>query len=172
MMNFDISTDIPSGGRVMYAARFAGALLVAIFSVSAVCAQEAVKIGDSIGKLKFTDIRALPRTLDDFGRKKAYVFVFTNTTCPLAQRYLPVLQAMDKEYGDKDVQFVAVNSAEDDSLLAMATHAVRHDIEFPVVKDFGGACARALGVRRTPEVVVLDGEKHLRYRGRIDDQYR
>src|SRR5262249_17282341 len=31
---------------------------------------------------------------------------------------------------------------------------------------------RALGVRRTPEVVLLDGERRLRYRGRIDDQYR
>ena len=39
-------------------------------------------------------------------------------------------------------------------------------------KDFGGACGRSLGVKRTPEVVVIDSEKHLRYRGRIDDQYR
>jgi hypothetical protein len=54
----------------------------------------------------------------------------------------------------------------------MATQAVQHDMEFPFVKDFGGACARALGVRRTPESVVLDGEKRLCYRGRIDDQYR
>ena len=30
----------------------------------------------------------------------------------------------------------------------------------------------ALGVRRTPEVVVLDEGRRLRYRGRIDDQYR
>src|SRR5205823_9548659 len=57
-------------------------------------------------------------------------------------------------------------------IVAMATQAVRHEVEFPFVKDFGGACARALGVRRTTEAVVLDAEKRLRYRGRIDDQYR
>src|SRR5438309_2285193 len=59
-----------------------------------------------------------------------------------------------------------------DPIGTMATQAVQHEMEFPFVKDFGGACARALGVRRTPEAVVLDGEKRLRYRGRIDDQYR
>src|SRR6266540_6218002 len=54
----------------------------------------------------------------------------------------------------------------------MATQAVQLEMEFPFVKDFGGHCARALGVHRTPETVVLDAEKRLRYRGRIDDQYR
>jgi thiol-disulfide isomerase/thioredoxin len=135
-------------------------------------AQDAVKIGARIDKLKFTDIRYLPRTLDDFKAKKAFVLVFTNTSCPLAKRYLPTLQALQREYLAKDVQFVAVNAAEEDSIVAMATQAVQHEVEFPFVKDFGGACARALGVHRTPEAVILDGKHHLRYRGRIDDQYR
>ncbi len=135
-------------------------------------AQEPVKIGDSIGKLKFTDIRSLPRTLDDFGKKKALVLVFINTGCPVAQRYLPTLQALERDYRANEVQFVALNAAEEDTIIAMATQAVRHEMEFPFVKDFGGDCARVLGVKRTPEVVVLDGEKRLRYRGRIDDQIR
>jgi hypothetical protein len=135
-------------------------------------AEDAVKVGDRVGKLKFTDIRYLPRTLDDFGTKKAFVLVFTNTSCPVAQRYLPVVQALSLDFPAKDVQFVGVNAAEEDSIIAMATQAVRFEVDFPFVKDTGGACARALGVRRTPEVAVLDGERRLRYRGRIDDKYR
>jgi thiol-disulfide isomerase/thioredoxin len=135
-------------------------------------AEETVKVGAQIGKLKFTDIRYVPRTLDDFGKNKALVLVFTNSSCPLAQRYLPVLQALAREYQGKEVQFVAVNAADEDSIVAMATQAVQHDVEFPFVKDHGGACARALGVRRTPEAAVIDGAGRLRYRGRIDDQYR
>src|SRR5215210_2040893 len=87
-------------------------------------AADAPKVGDTVGKLKFTDIRSLPRTLDDFGKKKAVVLVFVNTTCPVAQRYLPTLQALEKEYRDKDVQFVAVNAAGEDTLVAMATQSV------------------------------------------------
>lgn len=148
------------------------ALFLMFFPVLPALAQDAAKIGDAVGKLAFVDIRSLPRTLSDFGEKKAVVLVFTNTTCPLAQRYLPTLAALDKAYRDRGVQFVAVNAAEDDTILAMATHAVKYEVEFPTVKDFGGTVARRLGVKRTPEAAVLDGEKKLRYRGRIDDQYR
>jgi thiol-disulfide isomerase/thioredoxin len=151
--------------------RFAIAVTVALLSVVASRAADAPKIGATVGKLKFTDIRSLPRTLNDFGKKKAIVLVFVNTNCPVAQKYFPTLQAMEKEYRDKDVQFVAVNAAED-TIIAMATHAVKYDIEFPFVKDFDGVCAKALGVTRTPEAVVLDAERKIVYRGRIDDQFR
>lgn len=150
-------------------------LLTALaFVLLSTCAAHAgaPKVGDSVGKLKFTDIRSLPRTLDDFGKKKAIVLVFINTTCPVAQKYLPTLQAMEKEYRGKDVQFVGVNAAEDDTVITMATHAVKFEVEFPVVKDFGGVCATSLGATRTPEAVVLDAERRIVYRGRIDDQFR
>src|SRR5579871_599779 len=120
-------------------------------SMPGLAAQEPVRIGDSIGKLRFTDIRSLPRTLEDFGKKKAYVLIFINTSCPVAQRYFPTLQSLESEYRSKDVQFVAVNAAEEDTLIAMATQAVKHEVEFPFVKDFSGDCAKALGVKRTPE---------------------
>jgi len=147
-------------------------VFVLMLSSAMVRAEDSVNIGIRIGKLKFTDIRYLPRTLDDFGGKKAFVLVFTNTSCPVARRYLPVLQTLADGYRDTEVQFLALNAAEEDSIVAMATQAVQHDMRFPFVKDQGGSCARALGVRRTPEAVVLDGECRLRYRGRIDDQNR
>lgn len=133
-------------------------------------AVEPAKIGDVIPKLMFTDTRSLPRTLDDFGPKKAIVIAFTNTTCPVAQRYVPTLNEMAKDY--KDVQFLALNPCEEDSVIAVALQGVQQDADFPFGKDFGATVARSLGVTRTPEVVVIDREKKLRYRGRIDDQYR
>ncbi len=131
-----------------------------------------VKVGDAVEKLTFKDIRYLPRSLDDFGKKNAYVLVFTTTTCPVAQRYLPVLRQLDLDYRDRGVQVVAVNVGSEDSIALMAAQAVKAEAEFPFVKDFDGDCVRALGVKRTPEAVVLDGERRLRYRGRIDDRYR
>jgi peroxiredoxin len=148
------------------------ALAAVLASTTAARPAEPAKIGEKVGPLKFTDIRYLPRTLDDFGPKKAVVLVFTNTSCPLAQRYLPTLQSLHAGYKDRGVQVVAVNAAEEDSVVAMATQAVKCDCDFPFVKDFGGAAALALGVKRTPTAVVIDADKRLRYRGRIDDQYR
>src|SRR5215213_10067382 len=121
---------------------FRFALLALLLSASLCPAQERLKVGEPVGKLTFTDIRYVPRSLDDFGSKKAYALVFVNASCPLAKRYLPVLQALESEYRDKGVQFVAVDSAEDDSIVAMATLAVEHDVEFPFVKDGNAECAK------------------------------
>lgn len=135
-------------------------------------ADDAVTIGDTIPSLSFKDIRYLPRTLDELGPHQAFVFVFTNTTCPLVQRYMPRLKSLDAKYGEQNVQFVAVNVGRHDSIRDMAAHALEYDIPFPFVKDESGQCAAALGVTRTPEVAVLDAQHRLVYRGRIDDQYR
>jgi thiol-disulfide isomerase/thioredoxin len=131
-----------------------------------------VPIGASISNLTFKDIHYLPRSLDDFGKKKAFVLVFTNSTCPLVQRYLPTLKSLEKDYRDRGVQFLAINVGPEDSIVQMAAQAVRHEMDFPFVKDFDYSCVDALGVQRTPEVAVLDGARRLKYRGRVDDQYR
>jgi mono/diheme cytochrome c family protein len=131
-----------------------------------------VKIGANIDNLRFKDIRYLSRSLSDFGDKKAFVLVFVDSNCPIAAKYLPVLQRLETAYRDKSVQFVAVNSGPNDTIVVMAAQAVEFGVEFPFVKDADCRVADALGVQRTPEVVVLDEKRTLRYRGRIDDQYR
>jgi thiol-disulfide isomerase/thioredoxin len=130
------------------------------------------KIGDEVAPLKFKDIRYLPRSLADFGEKQAFVLVFTNTTCPLVQKYWPKLKRLEAEYREQGIQFVGVNVGAEDEIQDVAQQAIDFGVEFPVVKDGDGTCVKALGVERTPEVVVLDATKKLRYRGRIDDQYR
>ncbi len=136
------------------------------------------QIGDKLGQVTFTDIRFLPRSLGDLTskqdpvQKQAFVLVFTNTTCPLVQRYLPRLKEFDEEFRDRGIQFIAVNVGPNDSVFDMATQAVKFDVPFPFVKDFDGSCVAACGIERTPEVVVIDASNRLRYRGRIDNNYR
>ena len=138
----------------------------------AMAAEATVRIGQNVGKLAFKDIRYLPRSLADLSGKKAYVIVCTSTTCPLVQKYLPKLKRLDEKYRGQGVQFVSLNVNPGDSIREMAAHAVGFDLAFPTVKDTNGESAAALGVSRTPEVVVLSGDHTLVYRGRIDDQYR
>jgi len=147
-------------------------ILVSAVSFCAQAEDGRVAIGDQVQSLEFKDIRYLPRSLQELGQHRAYVFIFTNTTCPLVQRYLPRLKSLHRQYGPHGVQFIAVNSGNGDSIRDMAAHALEHEVPFPFVKDRSGQCARSLGVTRTPETAVLDGQYRLAYRGRIDDQYR
>ena len=117
-----------------------------------------VEIGDKFAHCQFTDIRFLPRSLSDFVsdkdpiRKRAFVLVFTNTTCPIVQHFLPRLKQLNDEFREQGVQFVAIDVGPDDSMLEIATQAVEHDMPFPFVKDIDGSCVAACGVdeRRRP----------------------
>jgi len=144
--------------------------MMAVTCVSAFANE--VVIGAKIENLSFKDIRYLPRTLNDFGQPKAYVLAFISNTCPLAQRYMPHLIALDKEFGPQGVQVVAVNAGGADTIMDMAKHMLDFGAEFPVVKDVKGDCAKALGITRTPQIAILNADRALVYRGRVDDQYR
>lgn len=129
-------------------------------------------IGSKVANLGFKDIRYAARSLDDLPGRKAYVLVFTGSGCPLAARYMPTLKKLDAEYRERGVQFLAVNSGRQDAIVEMAAQATKFDVPFHFVKDMDGAVAKAVGATRTPQVVVLDSERRIRYRGRIDDQFR
>src|SRR5271156_871047 len=53
--------------------------------------------------------------LSDFKDRKAVVVAFVGTECPINNAYLPVLAQLHKEYADKGVAFVAINSNRQDS---------------------------------------------------------
>jgi peroxiredoxin len=125
----------------------------------------------SVTDFRLIDIHRRPRSLSDYEDKKAVVVVFVDTECPLANIYVPTLVDLHKEYADKGVQFLAINSSQQDSFISVSAHAQEREIPFPVLKDFDHRAADALGATRTPEAVLLGADRVVRYRGRIDDQY-
>lgn len=110
-------------------------------------------------------------SLYGFRGKKAGVIVFTGTQCPIGDLYAPRLAELARKYEHKDVVFLAINANDSESAEAVAAHARKFGITFPVLKDPGRTVADALQARRTCEVLVVDGSAVLRYRGAIDDQY-
>src|SRR5262245_7749456 len=97
--------------------------------------------------------------------------VFFGVDCPLANLYAPRLKALAEQYPTGRVKFLAVNPLPQDTLSAVVRFGKQHGLAFPVLKDPDARAAVALSVTRTPEVVLLDGDRRVRYRGRIDNQY-
>lgn len=108
--------------------------------------------------------------LSDFKDRDVVVVAFVGTECPLAKLYGPRLAELGKRWGDK-VALVGIDSNQQDSLQEIGAYAVRHNIEFPILKDTGNEVADQFGAERTPMVYVLDRDRVVRYQGRIDDQY-
>lgn len=109
--------------------------------------------------------------LSDFDDKPIVVLAFLGTECPLAKLYGPRLSELQKTFKDQGVALIGISSNKQDTLTKLTAYVHRYEINFPMLKDVGNRLADELGAKRTPEVVVLDSQRRIRYRGRIDDQY-
>ncbi len=125
----------------------------------------------AVDGFRLQDFRGAPFALDDVRDRKLVVLAFLGVDCPLANQYAPRLAELARALEPKGVAFVAIDANQQDSATAMGRFANANDLPFPFLKDLGNALADQLKVERTPEVLVLDAKRAIRYRGRIDDQF-
>ncbi len=125
----------------------------------------------SVLEATFTDQRWQRRTLTELAAPKATVVFFTAIECPIAQRLLPRLGTLAQDYAARGVAVLVMNVGPGDHLVDAAAQVVKHSPAAVFGKDFDGAFAATAGVDRTATALVLDGERRLVYRGRVDDQF-
>jgi len=101
--------------------------------------------------------------------RQATVIVFIGVQCPVSNAYNDRYIALAAEYSSKGVQFVAINSNQNESVEKVANHARQNKFTFPVLKDPVSAVADAYGANHTPEAFVIDSRGNIVYHGRIDD---
>lgn len=97
------------------------------------------------------------------------VLCFLGTECPLAKLYAGRLQELDEQF--EDVRFVGISSNVQDSVDDVRKYMAASGIKFEFAKDNRNLIADKLKITRTPEVVVIDRNRAVVYRGRVDDQY-
>jgi peroxiredoxin len=133
-------------------------------------------------KLSGTDGKK--HSLADYKDAKAIVTVFTCNHCPVAIAYENRLIALQKDYQDKAVQVVAINSncekvSPGDSFEKMEVRAAGKDrkrgsgnedpFNFPYLHDSTQQVARDYGATCTPHVFVLCPQRRIAYMGAVDD---
>ncbi|MBX9790095.1 MAG: redoxin domain-containing protein [Pirellulales bacterium] len=131
----------------------------------------AASLGRQVADFTLRDPRGVEHALSELRDSQLVVVAFLGTECPLANLYVPRLLDLASRYQPRGVGFLAINSNSQDSNSEVAQHARNHQISFPMLKDPTHAVADQFAAVRTPEVFVLDRERRIRYRGRIDDQY-
>jgi peroxiredoxin len=128
-------------------------------------------IGQKIDAFTLKDSLGTTHSLSDWKDRRAMAVIFIGTDCPLAKQYGSKLAVLAQRYKDKRVQFVAIDSNQQDSLAAITRFARVNNIAFPILKDPANQVADKFGAARTPEAFVLDAGGTVRYRGKIDDQF-
>ncbi len=141
-------------------------VLVVLLTWAVALGAGALSPGEAVGELSFKDIRFLPRSLEDFGPRTAFVFAFTSIEDTGRAELDTRLKALHHSLKDKNVEIAAIHPAPSDTIPKIAIHGIEYEIPVTLLGDPDGACARALGVERLGTLVIIDGrDKSLRYRG-------
>lgn len=113
-------------------------------------------------------------SLKDFSDAKALVILFICNHCPYVIHIAPALAKLAKEYQQKGIDFVAINSNDTatypaDSFANMKLEKEKRGYTFPYLFDETQEVARSYGAACTPDIYVFDHDQSLAYRGQFDD---
>jgi Redoxin len=107
-------------------------------------------------------------------RAQASVFVFTRSDCPIAARYAPELERLQRRMAAASIDFHLVFVDPDEPVAATRAYLRDYGYTGRALRDPTHALVRLTGVTTTPEAAVFvpgqDGPA-LVYRGRIDNRY-
>ena len=134
-------------------------------------------IGGKAPDFKLPGVDGKSYSLSDFKGKKILVIVFMCNHCPYVQAYIERIKAIQSDFGIKGVQVVGINSNDevnypDDSFDKMIEFDKQRKLNFTYLRDEDQTAATVYGAQCTPECFVFDGERKLKYHGRIDDNYK
>lgn len=150
-------------------------LPIPLGSEGAAPARSALSVGDVLtGPLGLLNPEGGPFDSTSLERAEVLVFAILGNSCPAVKACTQSLVEFQERLGPRGVQVVAVNSNNEylsprDAPKEMPAWAQEQGLNFPYLKDPNGTLARRLGATNTPHFLVLDGERRLRYRGRMFD---
>jgi len=138
---------------------------------------EMIPLGKSAPAFSLTGIDERIYTLDSFNESKALVVMFLCRHCPYVKAVESRIAALANEFTPKGIHFVGINSNDidkypEDSPENMKLQAEEVGFKFPYLLDADQTVAKSYGAVCTPDIFVFDGNQKLRYRGRIDDNWK
>jgi peroxiredoxin len=131
-------------------------------------------IGTEAPQFDLPGVDGRSHSLDDYADAQVLVLIQSCNHCPYVQAWEGRMIELQREFGDRGVRLVAINSNDavthpEDSFDEMKARAERQRFNFDYLYDEPQGIARALGSERTPEVFVFDRDRRLVYHGAIDD---
>jgi peroxiredoxin len=136
-----------------------------------------IGIGDRTPQLDLPDVDGEAHSVGEPSGDVATVVYWTCNHCPYALAWHDRLLDVAREYADRGVRVLAVNSNDAERYPQDGPEAMRERVEreggwpHPYLYDETQDVARAYGAERTPDVFVFDSDLKLRYRGAPDADY-
>ena len=124
-----------------------------------------------LGDLRLVDVTGVTHEPARSKGAVAVVFVYVDTTCPIANFYQPTLRRLARTFEAKGIRFFQLHPDPDGKKEDLTRHAGEFEVISPVILDNKQHYARLHNAKVTPEAHVYLRDGTCVYRGRIDDTY-
>lgn len=151
--------------------------LVAVLALAALGAPRVVRAQDDIGitygttppAVRLEDLDGRAADLSAYVGKKPVLVEFWATWCTNCRALLPRMRAAHERHG-REVEFVVIGVAVNQSRATMQRHLAEHALPFRFFYDATGSAVRAFLAPATSYVVALDAHGRVVYTGLGPDQ--
>lgn len=129
----------------------------------------AASMANSLPQFAFIDTLGRTHTSAEWAGKRAVVFFFVTTDCPVGNLYVPEMNRIAEKYALRGVAFYAVQGDATIAADVVKKHAKEFGFEFPYLFDPKESLAAFTGADTTPEAAVITPRGDVKYLGRIDN---
>lgn len=138
---------------------------------------EDLRIGSKADPFNLTGTDGKSYSLDDFAGKKVLCIIFSCNHCPYVKAVEDRINSIAKDYLLKSFALICINSNDEnnypeDSFGEMKKRAEEKGFIFPYLHDETQHIAKMYDAVCTPDIFLYDENRILRYRGRIDDNWK
>jgi hypothetical protein len=98
------------------------------------------------------------------------VIIFLSEDCPISQKYVPAINAIQRKYHDRGVRIHAIIPGKIKKS-DLTRFKEEYAITFPITRDKKYRMVQLLSATTTPEVFMFDRNLDLKYRGAIDNWF-
>lgn len=132
-----------------------------------------LSLGTRAPAFNLPDVHGSLITLDHYAKEPLLV-IFMCNHCPYVKHVRKGLLLLVREYQQKGVGIIGINSNDagaypDDAPDKMLEDAIEYDYTFPYLYDETQEVAKAYHAACTPDFFLFDKDKNLFYRGQMDD---
>ena len=138
---------------------------------------EKLRIGSKANSFKLLGADGKYYSLGDYKNKKVLCIIFTCNHCPYVKAVEDRINRIAKDNAGESFALLCINSNDEsvypeDSFEEMKKRSKEKGFVFPYLRDDSQETARAYDAVCTPDVYLFDEKRILKYRGRIDDNWK
>jgi len=126
-------------------------------------------VGQMAPDFEITQMDGSQFKLSDYKGKKSVYLVFWNTWCTFCMKKIPKLKAAQLNLAD-DIQIIAVNTTNKDSVEESIEFQKRFDITYPLAFDHGKTVTDLYNVWGTPTEFIIDINGVIQHRDGVPDK--